>query len=626
MEQIAKDQLRNNAQTHVRTVQKHISEDKNALSEQVAHLEQIIVGAEKGSHDEESTDIEKILVSEKKERLEQLNKLTESPYFTKCLVKFDREKSEKTVYFGKFAFFPDAIYSWTTPIAKLRYETPGEFNYVSPDDDFPITGKLLYKEQYMIVDGSIVFMAAEGVDLPRELVYQERLVRRKSDFSLPEIVEQMEKAQDEVIRAHWKGSFLISGPAGSGKTTLALHRVAYLTQAPETEQVFPSHSIIVFVQDASTKAYFSKLLPELGIKRVVITTFDEWIISKLQLTNVTFEHRFGTNEDERDLFEFAKNSALKNFDEGMHEIDADTINHKDPFVFLNTFYSAYFTSTQNALFLKQTQARILDRFDLSVLGKRTLFKDGAITEDRAEYELLKRMKSKKTIKKTPLSYSLIVVDEAENFLKEQIEILLSCTSKKTKAVLYVGDLAQQTRAYTVRDWSSVGESFESGRKVVLYKVYRNTRQILEYINSIGFSAAIPEGLKDGKEVKEFAMASKSQEMEQVEELIEKNNHQGIVGILGKTDIYLESYRKLFENNKNVHILTINEAQGVEFDAVYLVGINSEYFGAAHFSKELGDERRHVDHDLLYVALTRAMNELYVFGKNSLKEIVNALSD
>lgn len=66
----------------------------------------------------------------------------------------------------------------------------------------------------------------------------------------------MEKAQDQVIRASHKGSLVIGGPAGSGKTTLALHRVAYLTQAPETSEFYPTKSIIVFVQDTGTKITF----------------------------------------------------------------------------------------------------------------------------------------------------------------------------------------------------------------------------------------------------------------------------------------------------------------------------------------------------------------------------------
>ncbi len=622
MDQLAKDELREHAQRHVHTVQTHIVDEIAKVREQNEFFEDVIKGAEKGSHDEGYTDVEKVKLEEGKKRLDELQKLKDSPYFTQIRLQFDKDSAETVRYIGKFPFSNDSISSWTTPIARLRFEAPGRFTYMNLNDR-PVDGSLNYKEQYMIVDGHIVFMAMEGIGQPRELVYQERLARKKSDFILPEIVEQMEKAQDEVIRAHWRGSFLISGPAGSGKTTLALHRVAYLTQAPETETAFPAHSIIVFVQDASTKAYFSNLLPDLGIKKVTIVTFDEWIIEKLGLKNVHFVQKYGAHESEKDLYEFAKNGALKALTSAVPE--KKVVQQKDIFGFLSEYYSPYFSSSLMEVWARQMHDRVIDRFDLSLLGKCAILQEGALKEQKAEYELLKGMKFKKTFKEVPLQYSLIVVDEAENFLQEQIEILLQCVSKKTKAMLYVGDLAQKTRAFTIEDWNLVGESFGEGRKVVLQKVYRNTRQILEYIQSVGFSTTIPDGVNLGKEVQEHVLTTKAMEIEKIEDLIEARDG-GVVGILAKNDEYLEAYRKVFAENSDVKMMTINEAQGVEFDAVFLVGVDRQYFVIGDTSSELGRELRKVNHDLLYVALTRAMNELYVFGREPLRNIVTTLSD
>lgn len=620
MDQIIKERLLLDAQDHVVAVQANITKEITKVESQNANLEAVIHGAVKGSNEEEYTDIEKVMLTEGNQRLDELSKLRQSPYFTKFELKFDDEIEKKILYIGKFPLQSESISSWTTPIAKLRYENPGKFEYLNLNDQ-AVRGELIQKDQFMIVDGHIVFMATEGVGQPRELVHQERLARKKSEFILPEIVEQMEKAQDEVIRAHWKNSFLISGPAGSGKTTLALHRVAYLTQAPETESIFPSQSIIVFVQDFSTKAYFGNLLPELGIKKVTIVTFDEWIIEKLKLKDVKFLQKYGRNEKEKDLYEYKKNIALKSLNDNLPKENFNNIS--SVFGFLRDYYSEFFTEELLKLFQKQQSERVLDRFDLSLLGKCVLLQEGSLTEERAEYELLKRMKFKKTIKKVPLNYSLIVVDEAENFLQEQIEILLSAVSKKTKAMLYVGDLAQKTRAYTIEDWNLVGESFGDGRKVVLQKVYRNTKQILEYIQSVGFKTTIPEGVNLGKEVFEFVCGTKAQEIEKVEEIIESRDG-GVVGILSKTDEYLEAYRTIFKDSRDVKVLTINEAQGVEFDAVFLVGVDPQYFGRGD-EMSYSTEQRHVNRDLLYVALTRAMNELYVFGREPLKNIVSSLS-
>jgi len=101
-----------------------------------------------------------------------------------------------------------------------------------------------------------MFFSKEVEGRARELIYQEHFTNRKTGFMLPEIVAEMEKSQDQVIRAHHEGPLVISGPAGSGKTTLAFHRVAYLTQAPDTALHYREDSIIIFVQDNGTKEYF----------------------------------------------------------------------------------------------------------------------------------------------------------------------------------------------------------------------------------------------------------------------------------------------------------------------------------------------------------------------------------
>lgn len=229
-----------------------------------------------------------------------------SPYFFRCDVIFDdKNKKKKTLYFAKFSFSKKSIFPWTAKAAVIRFEKPGRFSYKVKGNKTR-SGQLLRKDQFMIVDGKIVFMASESKDYERTLIYQEKLQRRKTEFVLPEIVELMEKAQDQVIRANYKGSFLISGPAGSGKTTLALHRVAYLLQSPDTADLFPSERMIVFVQDDSTKKYFGNLLTDLGAKEVVITTFFEWVKQILELQGYSYINRFGKNETEKDLYELKK--------------------------------------------------------------------------------------------------------------------------------------------------------------------------------------------------------------------------------------------------------------------------------------------------------------------------------
>ncbi|NTU73321.1 ATP-binding domain-containing protein [Candidatus Roizmanbacteria bacterium] len=446
-------------------------------------------------------------------------------------------------------------------------------------------------------------MATESIDKPRSLIYQEHFTKQKSEFNLSEIVEQMEQAQDKIIRSHYYGSYLISGPAGSGKTTLALHRVAYLLQSPETAKLITTQKTIVFVQDKNTQGYFSKLLPDLGINNVRVTTFDEWAFELLNLSGVKFQQMYIEDEAIRDSYEYNKSRALKNISGFRFE--------KDIFGLLYYMYRDYLSSSELDLFLRQSKEHIVDRFDLTALLKAKKQETGVLTSKAPSYRRMNNGKYKRIFTEEPLMYSLIVVDEAENYLKENIELIKSCINPATKSVIYVGDLIQQTLPHTIKSWNEVQEEFNDERKVVLQKVYRNTKQILEYIRRCGYQVEISNELREGNVVQEISCSGRNEEMEMIKTLISKD--QMVVGIIAKHTSYLDQYRKEFNASKNVHIMTINEAQGVEFDRVFLVGINSEQWRNRNMQKELACERDKVNRDLLYVALTRAMNELYIFN-------------
>ncbi len=465
----------------------------------------------------------------------------------------------------------------------------------------------------MISDGKIIFMALESTQQSRELVYQEYFSQRKTTFTLPEIVEQMEKAQDKVIRAHPEGSFLISGPAGSGKTTLALHRVAYLLQSPDTAEKFKENSIIVFVQDISTKKYFASLLPQLGINEVAITTFSDWARERLKLFEYGYVIRFGKTEAGKDLLEYQKYQAIKAAKKIKYNVNI--------FELLREAYTEFLSPELMELFEAQKKQRVLDRFDLTMLLQSFLHTYQTFFDEDTEFKQLKGGKVERKKISIPITYSLVVLDEVQNYLPEQIRIIRSTTRSQDRAIVYVGDLAQQTQLCTLRQWEQAGELFTDDRKAILQKNYRSTKQIMTYISQVGFDVSIPAGLRDGKVVSEKLVKSTQEEIQYVQNII-KNNSEVLIGVLAKTTSYLFPFKDAFSGLENVHVLTINEAQGVEFDIVCLVGINKELFAIPkEYESNLQNEKERVNNDLLYVALTRAMNELHVLGKNELKNIV-----
>ncbi len=546
------------------------------------------------------------ILSNYEKRAEELDALYPSPYFVKCQIKFDNEQDSRIFYFSKFALPDEHIYSWTSPAATLRFEQPGKFSYAIKDVSDK-AGTLISKEQYMITDGKIIFMAAESLDHPRELIFQEYFSQHKSTFILPEIVEQMEKAQDMVIRAHPHGSFLISGPAGSGKTTLALHRVAYLIQSPDTAEQFTENNSIVFVQDESTQQYFGQLLPELGIHNVRITTFATWAREQLKLQEYSYTVRYGHSEKQQDIYEYQKCQALRTTPTAEYDTDI--------FRFLKNLYAPAFSEESQDLFVQQQQQdRTLDRFDLTALLQAYLHTNGGLVTEDIEYKQLKggKIQRKKII--VPLKYALIVLDEVQNYLPEQVSLLRQCVDPTFNAIVYVGDLAQQTQLCTIRDWAQAGEQFSEGRTAILQKNYRSTKQILTYIKKLGYAVDIPDTIKSGPEVTELPLPTVEEEIEYVTTL-SKNNSDVVIGVISKSANYLKAFREQLVAYTNVHVLSIYEAQGVEFDIVCLVGMDDATFAVSDmYDKSLTTERERVNKDLLYVALTRAMSELHVLGK------------
>lgn len=607
MQESIKQQLVDRAKQHIVAIRERIQQAISNREAQTSHMVREGVKMSPGD-----AIAQRRIVAHKLEQQENFKQLLPSPYFTKC--EFEVHGEKKIMYFSKFSYSEEGVYSWITPAAALRFENPGRASYARPDGSLQ-SGVLLAKDQYMIVDGRLLFYSTESIDVPRELVYQEHFTKHKHGFVLPEVVEQMEKAQDQVVRAHYKGPFVISGPAGSGKTTLALHRVAYLAQSPETSEYFQSDTVLVLVQDKGTKEYFSHLLPELGINGVLICTFAEWAMEVLGLEGFTYVQRYGETEIEKITYEYAKLSALQS--------ELKIIYTKNSFTILQKAYEQYFTAEQKKLWKQQRAEKVFDRFDLTILLSTFKKTKGDFSIEKEYYEELLNGSYRKRKGAFPVHYNLAVIDEFQNYLPKQLSLIKSCLNHRLESVVYVGDLAQQTQLGTIRDWGHIGEELKPDRVVTLQKVYRNTKQILQHIKDLGFAVDVPNELKEGKAVVSKTFDSTEQECAYITNTIEEAGDY-TVGILSKDKNYLFIFKEIFGNRKNTFCLSFQEAQGVEFDIVFIVGVKKEMFELQRVPEQIASEIKKIQKDLLYVALTRAMSEMHILGKDDLKECLTGL--
>ncbi len=192
-------------------------------------------------------------------------------------------------------------------------------------------------------------------------------------------------------------------------------------------------------------------------------------------------------------------------------------------------------------------------------------------------------------------------------------------------MIYVGDLAQQVRLGTIRSWGEIGENLKDDRAIKLQKVYRNTKQILNYIQNLGFDVDIPHGLKEGREVSEKIVSASDETISYIRDIATKTS-QGdemkTIGIIGKNQDDIKELKEAFVDNRNIHVCTMAESQGVEFDIVCIIAIDKELFRLVDeqsLNPEFIDEFKKIEKDLLYVALTRAMSEMHIIGSCTLKE-------
>lgn len=198
----------------------------------------------------------------------------------------------------------------------------------------------------------------------------------------------------------------------------------------------------------------------------------------------------------------------------------------------------------------------------------------------------------------------------------------ACLNKDTDSTVYVGDIAQQVKLGTLKKLEDFGEAILSERNIRLNKVYRNTKNILSFIQGLGYQVEIPKEVKDGPNVVEMIINSKDEEISYIKENI-KGYENGSIGIISKEESYLDIFKKEFSENKKIHVLTMYESQGVEFDLVFIVGVREGMFNVAHHidvSSEHLEERKKIQKDLLYVSLTRAITELHITGVDKLGEV------
>jgi len=607
-------------------------------------------------------------------RKRSLFKLAQSPYFGR--VDFAPQgRDAAPVYIGVHAFFDELqrrnlIYDWRAPISSLFYDYElGEASYETPSGT--IVGTIERKRQYKIRDGRLEFVLDSAVNIHDDVLQLE--LAKSADDKMKNIVATIQRDQNAVIRNETASVMVIQGVAGSGKTSIALHRLAFLLY--RFRDTLAAKDLLILSPNQVFADYISNVLPELGEEHLPELGMEELAADLL-------ENRYSFQ-----TFFQQVSALLENPDPAFVE----RVRFKSSFEFLGQLNqyllyieNNYFTVTELRVGRKVVPAALiqqkfrayhrvplLKRFQLVANDIRAYVRDavdrkltgqekGAISEAiprmfrfhqlpdlyRDFYQWLGRPELLPTDPRQRLEYADVfpliylrlrleglpgyehvkhlLIDEMQDYTPVQYAVLSRLFSCR-KTIL--GDVSQTVNPYSSSSAETIARVFPQAEVVELYRSYRSTVEITNFAQRITPNPRIVPLERHGPEPTVRECAGRAEELQAVQELItafQRSGHQSM-GIICKTLRQAKEVYRAFEAQEGVHLLTPESttfkegvvvttahlAKGLEFDEVIV-----PFVSARNYQTE-------VDRSQLYVACTRAMHRLALTHSGPITEFLSA---
>ena len=580
-------------------------------------------------------------------RIKQMIKyqhIKQNPYFGR--VDFKTEDEVIKVYVGIYGFNYENcnyIFDWRTPIASLFYDYGiGKAKYEAPIG--PINGDIILRRQYKIENGTIERIIENEININDEML-QEVLSNNSSD-KMKNIVTTIQKEQNEIIRDTSNKYMIIQGVAGSGKTSVALHRIAYLLYK---EKNLSYSNILIFSPNDIFTEYISDVLPELGERNVLNTTFNDLLEQYLK--------KFGKLEKFSDFLERVYDNNIKSdYIFNRYELDCFIQSYIKSHIFyknINVGDEMFNKFELNDLLLnKYKKLPLLERIsnlaeylcnklNVSIRKNKKKIENIIISELGISLdpvfifsEFLKEKKKEKEMTNTIyyeyLEYIIyiyfelngypydsnikhVVIDEAQDYSELQFYILRKCFEKAYFTIL--GDVNQAINPFCqYKSLEELSDVFSDGYKYIeLNNTYRSSPEILDYSNMIlGINNIKSIRLSNGFPVKRYNNNESVDEILKNIQYIYEHGFKSVAIITKNSAETNNLYNKLVKKNikysftKNmikkdcVSIMPSYLAKGLEFDGVIIYNdINNKY---------TEEEKK-----LHYVAITRAQHILFVYN-------------
>lgn len=213
---------------------------------------------------------------------EKLEKMYNSAYFGRIDFKEDGEEQVEKIYIGISGLTTEEydflVYDWRAPISNMFYDFEvGRSSYNCPKCN--VEGYISLKRQYRIFKNDIEYMFDSSLKIDDEILQQ--ILSKNADDKMRNIVTTIQREQNKAIRDDNYKYLIVQGPAGSGKTSIALHRIAYLLY--KYRDKITSDNIMIFSPNEIFNDYISNVLPELGEENIKQITFKDFMDKTLKI-------------------------------------------------------------------------------------------------------------------------------------------------------------------------------------------------------------------------------------------------------------------------------------------------------------------------------------------------------
>lgn len=606
-------------------------------------------------------------------KLLKLKKSLENPYFGR--VDFESDGFSEPIYIGINGIAKDLnfyVFDWRTPIASLFYNYgTGPASYEAPSGT--ISGNISLKRQYKISNEKIERCFNSDINIDDE--YLQEILANASSEKMTNIVNTIQKEQNEIIRNVSDKYLIVQGIAGSGKTSVALHRIAYLLYK---EKNLSSNNVLIFSPNDVFSQYISNVLPELGEDNVLQTTFSDfagaYIRDFKEIESFTkFIERYykndGISEEEYKTTKYKISNEFKSlidnyierYRENMSFIRPIIINDKSIKIddlnrLLKTTFeklplseridriSEYICDQNNISYKKygkviREKIKTVVNFNLDVkkmyedIISSDQFKECAGLKENANFTVGKQLRYDDLL---PLMYIYfemngypknnsirhLIIDEAQDYSLLQLYMLKKIFYTASFTVL--GDIHQTINPYYIyNNLNEINSIFENkGKYIELNKTYRSSQEIIEFTNQIlGLDNACSVRKNNAIPVT-IRSVPKQQAVIQIMQDIEQMRENGIkrIAIITKNNAEtIELYDRLKDQLDDINIIQQNAKTGIGNLVILPSYISKglEFDGVISYTDD-NNEYQEKDKYLFYVVCTRAQHNLTVYNQKNLK--------